>query len=157
IEEAPALAHARDGGNAHWAGGYLYPALLAPAARSLSPLAAYRFAQILSGVLWALLAVPAYFIARRLVPHRPALLVAALSAIVPGAVYATAALPDALALLLAVSSLSLLLRASARASGRDLLGALLLAGASALARPWFVLLPPALLVAYELPRRDLPS
>jgi hypothetical protein len=157
IEEAPALQHARDGGNAHWAGGYLYPAVLAPVARSLSPVGAHRFAQILSAVLWALVAVPAYFVARRLVSHRAALVVAALSALVPGAVYATAAVPDALALLLAVWSLSLLLRGSDRGSRRDLLGAIVVAAAAALARPWFVLLPPALLVAYELPRRETRS
>jgi hypothetical protein len=157
IEEAPAMQRARDGGNAHWAGGYLYPALLAPVARSLSPVSAHRFAQILSAVLWGLVAAPAYFIARRLVSHRAALVVAALSALVPGAVYATAAVPDALALLLAVWSLALLLRGSDRGSRRDLLAAVVVAGAAALARPWFVLLPPALLVAYELPRRETRS
>jgi hypothetical protein len=83
--------------------------------------------------------------------------VAALSALVPGAVYATAAVPDALALLLAVWSLALLLRATDRGSRRELAGAIVVAAAAALARPWFVLLPAALLVAYELPRRETQS
>jgi hypothetical protein len=152
VEEAAALQHARDGGNARSAGGYVYPVVLAPAARSLSATAAYRFAQVLSAVLWALLAVPAYLIARRLVPHGAALAVAGLTAITPAAVYATAAVPEALALLLAVSSLAVLARASSRGSGRDAVAALVLAAAAALVGAWFALLPPALLAAYELPR-----
>lgn len=151
VEEAATLQHARGGGSAQ-ASDVLYPAVLAPAARSLSPSAAHKFAKALSAALWALVAIPAYLLARRLVPPGAALAVAALAVAAPGAVYATAAVPDALALLLAVSSLSLLARASHRGSGRYLLGALMLAAAAALTRPWFVVLPPALLVAYELPR-----
>src|SRR6266545_1852927 len=152
IEEAASLQHARGGGSAQSAGSLLYPAVLAPAARSLSTTSAYRFAQALSAVLWALTAIPAYLLARRLVGPRASLVVAVLAVAAPGAVYATAAVPDALALLLAVSSLPLLARASERGSGRDLAGALALATAAAFARPWFVVLPPALLVAYELRR-----
>src|SRR6266508_2134898 len=113
IEEAASLQHARGGGSAQSAGSLLYPAVLAPAARSLSTTSAYRFAQALSAVLWALTAIPAYFLARRLVGPRASLAVAVLAVAAPGAVYATAA---------------------------------------AFARPWFVVLPPALLVAYELRR-----
>jgi hypothetical protein len=154
VEEAAVLAHARGGEAAHASTGVLYPALLAPAARSLSPPAAHRFAKALSAVLWALIAIPAYLLARRLLPQSASLAVAALAVVVPGSVYATAAVPDALALLLAVSSLPLLARASERASTQHLVGAIALAIAAALTRPWFVVLAPALLVAYELPRRS---
>ncbi|MEX2211328.1 MAG: glycosyltransferase family 39 protein [Gaiellaceae bacterium] len=154
VEEAAAIERARGGGTAESAGSVLYPLVLAPVARTLSASAAYEVARALSALLWAAMAVPAFLLARRLVPIRPALAVAGLAAIVPGSVYATAAVPDALAVLLAVSSLPLLARASERGSGRELLGALALAGAAALTRPWFVVLLPALLVAYELPRRS---
>jgi hypothetical protein len=151
LDEAAALVHAR-GGDAGASGiGVLYPALLAPAARTLSAPAAYRFAQALSALLWALAAVPSYFLARRLLVPRTALVVAGLAVLAPGSVYATAAVPDALAFLLGVGALALAARASARGSERDLALALALAGAAALARPWYVVLPPALLVAYELP------
>jgi hypothetical protein len=152
VEEAAVLVHARGGGGTHSDSGILYPAVLAPAARSLSPPAAQRFAKALSALLWALAAIPSFLLARRLLSPHASLAVAALSVAVPGAVYGTAAVPDALALLLAISSLPLLARASERGSGRDLLGALALGTAAAFTRPWFVVLPIALLVAYELPR-----
>jgi hypothetical protein len=157
IEEAAVLVHARDGGGTHSGSGILYPAVLAPVARSVSPPSAYRFAKALSAVLWALVAIPAYLLARRLVSPRASLAVAALAVVAPAAVYATAAVPDGLALLLAISSLPLLARASERGSRRDLLGALALATAAAVTRPWFVVLPIALLVAYELPRSSRDS
>jgi hypothetical protein len=157
VEEAAVLAHARGGGSAESARGILYPAVLAPAAHSLSPSAAYRFGKALSAALWALLAIPAYFLARRLLQPGASLAVAALAVAAPASVYATAAVPDALALLLAVSSLPLLAWASERGSTRGLAGAVALAGAAALTRPWFVVLPPALLVAYELPRHSRES
>lgn len=157
IEEAAVLVHARGGGGTHSSSGILYPVLVSPVARSVSPPAAFGFARALSAVLWALAVIPAYLLARRLVPTRAALAVAALAVAAPGSVYATAAVPDGLALLLAISSLPLLARASERGSGRDLLGALALGVAAALTRPWFVVLPIALLVAYELPRSSRAS
>jgi hypothetical protein len=151
-EEAATLARARGQWSAHSAEGLLYRVLLEPAARSLSPWRSFELARALSAVLCALTAVPAYLLARRLVPAGASLVVAGLSVLAAGSVYATAAVPDSLALLLAVSSLPLLARASDRGSMRDLLCAIALAIAAALARPWLVVLPPALLVAYELPR-----
>jgi hypothetical protein len=153
LEEAPVLAGARgDESPGSLSAGLLYPALVAPAARTLSAFAAHRLAQALSAALWAAIALPAYLLARRLVPPNASLVVAALSMIVPASVYAVAAVPDALALLLAVSSLALLARASARGSRPELFGALALAVAAALARPWLAVLPLALLAAYVLPR-----
>ena len=153
VEEAATLQRARGGGTADIpSAGLLYPALLAPAARWLSAATAYDFARALSAVLWAAIAIPAYWLARRLVPPWPALAVAGLAVVVPASVYATAAVPDALALLLAACALPLLARASERGSGRELAGALVLASAAAAARPWLVVLPFALLAAYALRR-----
>lgn len=157
VEEAAALQHARGDESAQPSNGVLYPLLLAPAARSLSPSGAHRFAKAVSAVLWALTAIPAFLLARRLVPSGTALVVTTLALVAPGSVYATAAVADGLALLLALLSMSLLVRASERASRRDLVGALLLATLAAFARPWFVVLPPALLIAYELPRNSAQS
>ncbi len=92
--------------------GSFNPLVLAPAARSLDPPTAYGVAKALSAVLWALIAVPAYLLARRRLAPRASLVVAALSVLAPASVYATAAVPDALALLLAAGSLPLLLRAA---------------------------------------------
>jgi hypothetical protein len=139
VEEAATMQSARGGASAPSA-GVLLPVLLAPAARTLSPSAAYDAARALSGALWALAAAPAYVLARRLLRPGASLLVAAFAAVVPASVYATAATPDALAYLLAVSSLAVFGR------GR-LLAAVALAMAAALARPWFAPLPVALLVA----------
>jgi hypothetical protein len=157
VEEAGVLQHARGGGSVQAAGGILYSAVLVPVAHSLSPPAAYKFAKALSALLSALVAVPAYLLARRLISPRASLVVAVFALAAPGSVYATAAVPDSLALLLAVSSLPLLMRAAERANRWDLLGALAFATAAAFARPWFVVLPPALLVAYEVSRNDTRS
>jgi 4-amino-4-deoxy-L-arabinose transferase-like glycosyltransferase len=152
VEEAAALQRARGGSAPTPSVGLLYPVLLSPAARWLSATAAYDFARALSAVLWAATAVPAYWLASRLVPPRAALAVAGLAVVIPASVYATAAVPDALALLLAGFALPLLSRASERGSPRDLAGALVLAAAAAAARPWLAVLPFALLVAYGIPR-----
>jgi hypothetical protein len=154
VDEAAVLSQARGGAiGVSESSGVLYSALLAPVARSLSASTSFSFAKALSAVLWASTAIPAYVLARRLVPWAPALAVAGLAVAAPASVYATAAVPEALALVLGVSSLALLVRASERGSTRDLLGAVALAAAAAITRPWFVLLPLALLVAYGLPRR----
>ncbi|MHB8643322.1 MAG: glycosyltransferase family 39 protein [Gaiellaceae bacterium] len=152
LEESAALADARGTGSVASAGSILYPFLIGPFARSLSPSNAYTVAQALSAVLWALAAIPTYLLARRLLSPRASLVVAAVAVAAPGAVYATAAVPDALALLLGLCSLPLVARAAATGSRRDLAGALAFAAAAALTRPWFVVLPPALLVAHELSR-----
>jgi hypothetical protein len=145
LEEAPVVQHARGDASAHDSGSVLYPAVIAPFVRSASPPTAYKIARALSALFWALTVIPAFALARRLVPTRAALLVAALSVLVPGAVYATAALPDSLGVLLAVSSLALAARG-------NVAPALAVAVAAAFARPWFVVLAPALLVASEWPR-----
>lgn len=153
IEEAEALTRARGGAIADAPStGVLYPGVLAPAARSLDPTAAHGFAIALSAVLWAAAAIPAYLLARRLVPPGAALAAAAIAVVTPGSIYGTAAVPDALAVLFAWCSLPLLARASERGSKRDLAAAVSLAAAAALTRPWFTVLPLALLVAYGLPR-----
>jgi hypothetical protein len=68
--------------------GPVYPALLAPVhLLTADDLAAYQWARALNAVLFALAAVPAYFLARRLLPPGWSVACAALAVAVPSALY----------------------------------------------------------------------
>jgi glycosyltransferase involved in cell wall biosynthesis len=72
----------------HGAYGFVYPALIAPAWRVFSSVPdAYAAAKAIGSVVMSLAAVPAYFLARRVVRPVPALLAAALSVAVPSMMY----------------------------------------------------------------------
>ena len=64
--------------------GFVYPILLAPAWRLFASVPdAYVAAKLTNSVVMSLAAVPAYFLARRVLPARAALVVAALTVAVP--------------------------------------------------------------------------
>lgn len=152
-EEAAVLDRARGGALvADREAGVAFPLLLAPTARTLSGPAGYGLAQALAACLWALALVPAYLLARTLLPPRAALVASGAALVAPVGLYATAALPDALALLLALCSFALALRAEASRSPGPLALALTAAATAAMTRPWLVLLPFALALFYALPR-----
>src|SRR3954469_5627343 len=68
--------------------GFVYPVLLAPSWRIFSSVPdAYVAAKLTNSIVMSLAAVPAYFLARRLVPVRLALVVAALTVAVPSMLY----------------------------------------------------------------------
>ena len=68
--------------------GFVYPVLLAPAWRLFTAVPdAYAAAKVINSVVMSLAAVPAYFLARRLVSRRLSLLVAALTVAVPSMLY----------------------------------------------------------------------
>ena len=67
--------------------GYLYPLLIAPAFRIASVPAAYGAAKAINTVVMSLAAVPAYFLARKVVRPGYALFVAVLTVAVPSMVY----------------------------------------------------------------------
>ena len=75
----------RDGG---YGFGPIYPVLLAPVHR-LAPddLTAYEWARLWNAVLFALAAIPAYLLARRLLPPGWSIACAALAVLVPSALY----------------------------------------------------------------------
>jgi len=75
----------RDGG---YGFGPIYPVLLAPV-HLLAPddLTAYRWARIWNAVLFALAAIPGYLLARRLLPPPWSLACAALTVMIPSALY----------------------------------------------------------------------
>ena len=75
----------RDGG---YGFGPVYPALLAPVhLLAADDLGAYRWARLLNAVLFALAAVPAFFLARRLLQPGWSLACAALAVAIPSALY----------------------------------------------------------------------
>jgi hypothetical protein len=68
--------------------GFVYPVLIAPAWRIFSSVPdAYQAAKIINAAVMSLAAVPAYFLARRLLTTRLALIVAALTVMVPSMLY----------------------------------------------------------------------
>jgi hypothetical protein len=150
LDEAAAVERARGLPGAMT--GPLYPLLLAPLARHASAQPLLVGGRVLGAVCWTALLVPAYALARRGAPPRVAAAAAVLSVLVPGAVYAGALTPEAVATLLAAAALVLEVRASERGSPRLLAAALACSAAAAFARPWLAALPPALVAAYALPR-----
>ena len=73
-----------------WSYGPLYPLAIAPVhAFAGSLVASYAATKAVNALLMSLAAVPAYFLARRLLSSRGALVVAALSVLMPSAVYTT--------------------------------------------------------------------
>ena len=68
--------------------GFVYPVLLAPEWRLFSAVPdAYAAAKVMNSIVMSLAAVPAYFLARRVLPARFALVVAALSVAIPSMLY----------------------------------------------------------------------
>jgi Dolichyl-phosphate-mannose-protein mannosyltransferase len=68
--------------------GFVYPVVIAPAYRLFSAVPdAYVAVKAINSVVMSLAAVPAYFLARRLLTPRPALVVAALTVAVPSMLY----------------------------------------------------------------------
>jgi len=68
--------------------GFVYPALIAPAFGLFQSVPqAYAVAKGINAVVMSLAAVPAYFLARRLVAPVPALIAAALSLVIPSLLY----------------------------------------------------------------------
>ncbi|MDP9285924.1 MAG: glycosyltransferase family 39 protein [Actinomycetota bacterium] len=68
--------------------GFVYPALIAPAFRLFSPVPdAYAAAKAINAVVMSLAAVPAYFLARRLVAPALALVAAGLALLVPSMLF----------------------------------------------------------------------
>src|SRR5215216_4753431 len=66
----------------------LYPVALAPAFAGGDPTTAYAIAKWINALVFSLTAVPTYFLARRLLDRRWAVLAAVLALLVPAAAYA---------------------------------------------------------------------
>src|SRR5205823_7940406 len=73
---------------AAWSFGAVYPVLISPAYRLFSAVPdAYEAAKAINSVLMSLAAIPAYLLARRVLPKPPALFAAVLSLALPSLLY----------------------------------------------------------------------
>jgi len=87
-KSAAATGHFQIRGVAATGYGFVYPLLIAPAWKLFgSATAAYAAAKTINAVLMSLAAIPAYFLARRLVSPLAALCVSALAVVVPSMLY----------------------------------------------------------------------
>ena len=136
--------------------GFVYPILLAPAWRLFSSVPdAYVAAKLTNSVVMSLAAVPAYFLARRLLPSRLALAVAVLTVAVPSMLYTgTLMTENAFYPLFLTCVLALVAMLERPTPARQVL-VLVLCGLAYATRPQAIALVPAILCAPLLyaPRR----
>lgn len=125
--------------------GLLFP-VAGASVMALSPnqVDAYRALQWLNGLLFSLTAIPAFFLARRLLGTGWSLVVAALAVAVPSAVYAGMILTEAAAYVTGTLALLALLQVVERPTARRQVVALGAVAMAALARPQLVALGVAL-------------
>jgi len=131
--------------------GPLYPALISPAYRLTGSVEqAYTVVRAVNCVLMSLAAVPAYFLARRLLDRRLAFLVAALVLLVPSMVYTTKVMTENLAYPVFLAAVLAFVRALERPSAGRQAAALGLIAVSFLTRGEMLVLLPAYLCAIIL-------
>ena len=131
-----------------WSYGPLYPLAIAPIhAFAGSLVGAYEATKALNALLMSLAALPAYFLARRLLSSRGALVVAALSVLVPSAVYTTRVMAESVSYpVFLCAMLACLAALERRTTGHQLLAIATICLAT-LSRFQMVVLLPALLCA----------
>jgi hypothetical protein len=141
--------------------GILYPILIAPAyavAHNLGQ--AYAFAKAINAVLMSLAAVPAFLIARRVLPRHMALLASAFAVAIPSLVYTRMILTESAFYPAFLVAVLMILRALERPSSARQLAALAVIGVAFLVRAQGIVLVPiyasAVLTAgwFELPGRS---
>ena len=122
----------RDGG---YGFGPLYPLLLAPVHLLASTdLDAYRWARMLDALVLALAAIPAYFLARRLLPPGWSLACAALTVALPSALYTGFVMTESVAYAACVLAFLAIARCLERPTVKTQLLALAAVGLAAAAR-----------------------
>jgi len=128
--------------------GPLYPALISPAYRLTGSVEqAYMVVRAVNCVLMSLAALPAYFLARRLLDRRLAFLAAVLVLLVPSMVYTTKVMTENLAYPILLTAALAFVRALERPSVGRQAAALGLIAVSYLTRAEMVVLLPAYLSA----------
>jgi len=136
----------RGGSSPHY--GIVYPALVAIAQRlGGTQTTAYRLAQGLNSLVFALTAVPAYLIAARVLRHRNAVVVAALSVLVPSLILTSAIMTENAFYPLFVTSALLMLRALERPTVARQLWVVVASAVLYLTRAQAVVVLPAFLLA----------
>jgi hypothetical protein len=125
----------------------LYSFLIAPVWWIHSTATAYAAIKYLNATVMCLTALPAYALARMLLPRRPAVVVALLSIAVPAMSYATSIVPEPLAYLWFTAAALAAVRALAAPGLRTAVLAVALAAVGVLVRLEFVVLPASLVLA----------
>jgi Dolichyl-phosphate-mannose-protein mannosyltransferase len=141
-----------------YAYGALYPALISPLL-ALAPdrEVAYALVKLANALLFALTAIPAYLVARRLLEPWPSAGVAALAILVPSSVYVTVVMTESLAYLVSTSAILAIVLALERPSVVRQLTALVVVGLAILTRAQFLLLYAAFLAALVAVQVVLPQ
>jgi hypothetical protein len=131
-----------------WSFGPLYPMLAAPAYWVFGSLpTAYFAVKVLNCLFFALAAIPAYFLGRRLLDRGSALVLAFLAVLIPSGIYTTKVMTESLSYpLFLVAALSVIVVLE-RPSRRGESFALAAIGAAALSRAQLVVLLPAFISA----------
>jgi hypothetical protein len=128
--------------------GFVYPILIAPAFRLFSSVPqAYTAAKVIDSVLMSLAAVPAYFIARRVVRPSLALVAAALTVAVPSLVYTGTLMTENVFYPLFLTCALLLVLVLERATPLRVVGLLAVSLLAFLTRAQALALVPAILTA----------
>ncbi len=125
----------------------LYSFLIAPAWWIHSTASAYAAVKYLNALVMCLTALPAYGLARTLLPRRTAIVVALLSISIPAMSYATSIVPEPLAYLWFTTAAFLAVTALARPRSWTIAGAVVLAAGGVFVRLEFVVLPASLVLA----------
>jgi hypothetical protein len=135
----------------HYGRGPGYPAALAPIfAVTQDRTTAYFWTKLLNALVFALAAIPVYLLARRLLPRRPSLAVAAGSLAIPSSVYIGLVMTDSLAYLAASTTLLAFALALERPTTARQVAAIAAVGAAVLVRGQFAPLLPAYVAALVL-------
>jgi Dolichyl-phosphate-mannose-protein mannosyltransferase len=137
----------RDAAFPPWTYGPLYPILLAPLHATLGLGDAYAATKSLNAVVMSLAAVPAYFLARRLLDRRVSLFVAALTVAVPGMAYTTRVMTENLFYPLFLTAVLAIAAALERPTTRRQVLALAAVAVACLGRAQAIALLPAFLSA----------
>jgi hypothetical protein len=131
--------------------GFVYPALIAPAWRLFgATTTAYDVAKVINAVAMSLAAVPAYFLARRLVTPRLALVAAALTVLVPSMLYTSELMTENAFYPLFLCVVLALVMTLERPTARRQLLVLVLCGVTYATRQQAVALIPAVAIAPAL-------
>ena len=160
MDAASSLAHGdglavRDGDYGY---GPLYPVLVAPlVALGGDRETAFALAQLLNALAFALVAVPAFLLARRVCGPGFALVASVLSVLVPSSVYAAGVLTESVAYLAFACALLAIVRAVEEPTVVRQLVGLAAVAAAALVRTQFLLLAPVLAVSVALALVLLPA
>jgi hypothetical protein len=127
-----------------WTFGPLYPLLISPVhLLARSPVEAYAIVKAINALALSLSAVPAYFLARRVLSRRGSLAAAVLTVLVPSAVYATRVMAESLSYPLFLTAMVAMVAALGQPSYRRQLAAMAAILLASFARAEMFILFPA--------------